>query len=86
MEWYFSLVSSEGEEDEQHDYEPREKFEVAEARDVFGESDEEEDQEVEREPEQEVEDRHSPGESLQGSPEVCVILPHLYFYVCRSNL
>ncbi|KAG0586866.1 hypothetical protein KC19_2G123400 [Ceratodon purpureus] len=60
---------SEGEEDEQQDDEPGQKFEVAEARDVFGESDEEEDQEAEQEPEQEVEDRRSPEESLQGSPE-----------------
>lgn len=64
------LVNSEGEEDEQQDDEPRERIEVAEARDVFGESDDEEDQEAEQEPEQEAEDRRSPEESLQGSPEV----------------
>lgn len=59
-------VVSEGEEDEQPDDEPRERVEVAEARDVFGESDEEEDQEAEHE----AEERRSPEESLQGSPEV----------------
>jgi hypothetical protein len=64
------LANSEGEEDEQQDDEPGQKFEVAEARDVFGESDEEEDQEAEQEPEQEAEGRRSPEESLQGSPEV----------------
>lgn len=65
-----SVGNSDGEEDDQQDDEPRERIEVAEARDVFGESDEEEDQDAEHEPEQEAEGRRSPEESLQGSPEV----------------
>jgi len=64
------LLNSEGEEDDQPDDEPRERVKVAEARDVFGESDEEEDQDAEHEPEQEAEERRSPEESLQGSPQV----------------
>jgi hypothetical protein len=66
------FVDSEGEEDDEQDdeqdNEPRDRVEVAEARDVFGESDEEGDQEPEQD--QEVEERQTPEESLQGSPEV----------------
>lgn len=74
------FVDSEGEEDDEQDEqqdeqqddeqdnEPRDRVEVAEARDVFGESDEEGDQEPEQD--QEVEERQTPEESLQGSPEV----------------
>ena len=70
------VVDSEGEEDDEQDEqqddeqenEPRDRVEVAEARDVFGESDEEGDQEPEQD--QEVEERQTPEESLQGSPEV----------------
>lgn len=63
---------SEEEGEEQHDEqqeEPTERVEVAEARDVFGESDEEEDQEVE--------ERRSGEESLQASPEVIIPLYYM---------